>query len=351
MMILYNIIRGYKVAKKQRKKNIHTGFKTHYSIILGVIAFLILSLVMLIVFYHEVDKTEPITNQIVENKQAKLKEEYNNCLKSSVDLSKYESVVTYEKELNNFFKKYNVSVLFETLDESYSYSYNKDVIYYAASTIKVLDSLYIYNKAIAGELDLDTSITYTSKYSYSDSEGMDKHKYGDKVSLRELVSYAIMYSDNAAHFMLVDYIGQAKLKKYSNDLGAKFYLTASDYFGSININNALIYLKELHRLISLDTEYSKELNNYFIKSNSNYLKVDVLGIDAATKYGYYNNYFHNYGIVYAEDPYYLIVLTKEGEHDFEKVIETINNRIYKLYVIRNMAKRNVCEEKVYGVQD
>ena len=337
------------MKKKSNKKRF---WVKHYAIVCTFLLVGIFFLLFLLVFkFIQVPGQDVFSIFRFDYSKNRLLYKYNECLNSNINLEDNEKINDFENSLNKILKSYRVSVLFKGVNDSYTYIYNEKENYYAASTIKVLDAIYIYNKANKGEIDLSTEVTYTKNYSYADSKGMEKHKFGDKVSLRELVSYAIMYSDNAAHRMLVDYIGLNNLREFSKEIGAKFYLTPNELFGTMTVNNALCYLQELYRLISINNENGKELYSFFTNSISNFLSIDVLGIPAAVKFGYYDTTFHNIGIVYAEDPYYLIVLTKEGHRDYENIIKTINNKIYELYVMKNNEKKDICYERVYGVQN
>ena len=281
--------------------------------------------------------------------EEELKEKYNSCLQSTISLNDVSTLEAYEKNLNDYLQeKYNVSILYKELSDDYSYTYRPDIIYYAASTIKTIDALYIYNQALSNPDFLKNTITYTKGYAYTDSQGMAQHKYGDKVSLKDLVKYLIMYSDNSAHMMLVDYLGMDKLKAYAHELGAKNAFSGNDYFGNISVYDAEKYLEELYGIITGNMELTDELKNYFINSIHNDLKLETVNIEAATKYGYYGSYFHNIGIILDKQPYLVVILTKEGKNDFDAKIRDINMQIYKLHKIYQDQKKEQCYSDVYG---
>ena len=185
------------------------------------------------------------------NNDEKNLEEYNNCLNSiynEYDNTPYLDAL--EEKLTSYLENYNVSVAFKDINTGYSYSYNSDKNYYAASTIKMLDAIYIYLNAYNGNLNLDTEVTYLAKHKMGSSLKMKDYKIGDKVSLRKLVEYAITVSDNTAHNMLVDYIGKNTLKEFGQSLGATTTLVGNDIFGTINNHDSMIYLETLNNLIN-----------------------------------------------------------------------------------------------------
>ena len=284
-----------------------------------------------------------------EIKEDNLLDEYNNCLSdtyNTYDDTPY--LAAMEEKLTAYLENYNVSVAFKDINTGYSYSYNSDKNYYAASTIKMLDAIYIYLNAYNGNLNLDTEVTYLAKHKMGSSLKMKDYKIGDKVSLRKLVEYAITVSDNTAHNMLVDYIGKSTLKEFGNSLGATTTLVGTDDFGAINNRDSMIYLETLNDLINNTGELGEELKSYFVNSDQNYLNFPNEGISAVQKYGEYNSYYHANGIVYAENPYLVSILTLHGYDDFEKVIRNINTEIYNLQKEFYENRKNVCYAKVYN---
>ena len=153
---------------------------------------------------------EKLMLKIDKNNEEKIQKyiNYNNCLLEEYnDKDQTENLQNKINETNQFLSKYNTSVGYQDTLTKFNYKYNENKVYYAASTIKMLDALYIYEKASNGELDLNETMTYSSKYLRGASIKMGKKSYGDKVKLRDLVNYAVIYSDNIAHAMLLDYIG------------------------------------------------------------------------------------------------------------------------------------------------
>lgn len=340
-----------KISSFPEKKELERKIKfkksfLYLKIILAIILFLsVISLVFMI--YKNNKQNKIIQNNLSKiEQQEKLSQEYQRCIETKQDNIKTEQIEEYEKNLELYLKKYNVSIYYENINLGYNFSYNETKVYYAASVIKMLDALYIYQNARLGNIDLNTTVKYTQKYLISDSDGVKTHKLNDDISLKDLVSYAILYSDNAAHAMLVDYIGFNNLKKYGNDLGAKYTLYGTDNFGSINISDASIYLKHLYEFLKIPDEYSTQLKNYFVNSKHNNLSLK--GIDAATKYGYYGAYFHNIGIVFDDSPYIVAILTTEASKNFDDKVKDINSKIYELHRLYYANHVSTCYDNIYG---
>lgn len=239
----------------------------------------------------------------------------------------------YEELLKSYFKKYNVSIAYLDINNSYNYSYNENQVYYAASTIKTLSAIYLYEQALNNKEDLNKTLKYESKFIRHDSSAMQYHKIGEDITLKNLINYAIMVSDNTAYNMLINYIGKENLEVYGHNLGATYTLNLQDNYGSITTTDSIIYLKKLYELINTNNPLSKELKNIFLNSDENYLKIN--NYESLAKYGFYDQNFHLIGIVLTPNPYIISILTLHGKDDYESIIKDINSKIYTLHNLYN----------------
>lgn len=211
-----------------------------------------------------------------------------------------DSLEAYIKE-----KNYNVSLGYVNLNTGYTYLYNEKVVYYGASLVKTVGALYVYEK-----LDFDEAT-------------------------RQKVEKAISVSDNTAHRQIVDLIGIEKLRAYGRGLGASNFLTRSnsDYFGNTTVKDQIAIWKYLYKFINTNSKGS-ELKKYFINTYCNYLLFD--GIPTTMhKYGYYGSYFHDVGIVYSDNPYLVVILTKHGNGNFKSVVQDLSKKLYEFNKIDN----------------
>ena len=278
---------------------------------------------------------------IFDNKKAKV-EEYNKCLSeeySDKDLT--ETLSNKINETTTFLNKYSASVGYIEPNSKFTYKYNENKKYYAASTIKMLDALYIYENAANGKLKLTDSVTYQPKHLLGASAKMKSKKYGDKVKVKDLVNYAVIYSDNTAHLMLLDYIGKSTLREYGKSLGAVYTLN-TDFCGETTVNDSLAYINGLYTYLNTNTDDANELKGWFIKSEQNYLNFPDKNIEAAEKYGEYIGYYHENGIVYTEKPYLVSILTNYGNN--ESIIRSINSKILELHETFLNERANRCNE-------
>lgn len=329
-----------KVVKKQKSRNI---------ILIPILIFVIFILIGIIYFTIR-DDSEYELNISESEEYVDLRPAlYQECLSNSYnELDNTDTINNKINEINNYISsKYNASVSYKDLTNGFVYNYNADKVYYAASTIKALDGLYIYTKAANGELDLNEKIIYSSRHKRGYSAGMSNHKFGEGVTLRDLVKYAITVSDNAAHEMLVEYIGKSNLREFGKNLGATYTLYGGDNFGSITSTDALIYASAINDFIDNNKVLGEELQSYLISAAQNGLTIgeDIL---AGHKYGEYENYYHDYGIVYDIHPYVISIMTAEGwRSNFQAVIKDINAKVYELHNLYYENREDVCYNEIY----
>ena len=289
-------------------------------------------------------------NEEIRNLKIQQEKDFNDCIDRPFDeRDKTDEMLIKEEELRDYLvNKYKASVLYEDLSNGFTFSYNDDVTYYAASTIKILDALYLYTKAANGEVDLGDTIVFTKKFGIRSGHLYSDYEYGDKIPLRTIITYDIHYSDNLAHAMLVDYIGKSNLRNFATSLGAKNVLNTGDNFGNITVHDAICYVKALNEFILSNGSLGNELKNIFVNALQNDLAISNLGIAAAHKYGEYNSYYHDIGIVYDKNPYVIAILTTEGRNDFESIIRDINEHVYELHAAYYENRNNMCKVEVYG---
>lgn len=300
-----------------------------------------------IIKINDVSFLEDITKKENKENDDKLYEDYTNCLKQKYKEDELnETLQTKIDELSSLLSKYHVSVGYEDIMTGFKYDYNSKSIYYAASTIKILDAIYAIDKYLSGEIDINTKIVFKSTYNIPNSPFLNKQKIGSYISIKDLIKNAIMFSDNGAHLMLYDYFGYNNLKSYANSLGAINTYIGDKYYGNISTNDALIYIKKLDELINKDKELGEEIKSWFIESSENYIKTE--SIPAAVKYGGYNEYFHNVGIVYSTNPYYLVILSANGNGKSKSMIKEISLKVQELHELFYSNRQEYCTFEVYN---
>ena len=249
------------------------------------------------------------------------------------------------KELENTMNesKYNFAFKYKDLNTGFSLSYNSSQPIFAASTIKAPEAIYIYEEAEKGNINLDDTITYTANY-YSDGTGILKNRqFNVDYSVRELVSYSIIHSDNAAHLMLNNKYKSENIYNYWSNLGTTVIYKNNTKWGDINANDATIYMTELYNYVSKDNQYSKELLDYFKKSWK-IISIPNKDIVIASKSGWRDYSLHDVSLIFDKNPYTLTILSNRGYTDYESFFNKISNLIYNFHQMYWQKKINSCVE-------
>lgn len=243
-----------------------------------------------------------ISSNINNKKTGKYKVTYEITDSSGNYSSITRNVNVIDNPIEKYIKsnKYNVSVGYYNLVTGKTYYYNRDKKYYGASLIKVLDALYLF----------------------------DKNKVTNK--LKPYIKSSLIYSNNDTHHYLVNEIGKNNLRKYGLSLGAKYTLNSGDSYGDTTVDDQIAYYKKLYELVKDDK--NKELKEWMISSNCNYIMFDGSAPDALSKYGRWKINFHNAGLVLDKEPYIVVILTHEGNSDYYNIIRNIAKNVYKYHL-------------------
>lgn len=215
----------------------------------------------------------------------------------------YDNSNTYYNDLDNEIvnyinnKGYDVSIGYYNLTNGKSFYYNENKVYYGASLIKTLLSMYMYENDLV-----------------NDSNKLDMEKM-------------ISVSNNDSYFNLFYQVGFNNLKDYGNELGTKYTLVGPDNFGMTSVIDQIIVFKKLYSMIT-DNKYA-EMKSYFINDYFNNLKINNNVV--LHKYGYWDSVYHDCGIFLDKNPYILVVLTNHGYGDYENIVNDISNLMYKYH--------------------
>ncbi|MBM7868346.1 serine hydrolase [Heliobacterium gestii] len=190
-----------------------------------------------------------------------------------------------------------------------------DEIHRTASTHKVPTVMYLYRLAAQGKVDLDAKLTYTSQY-YRQGTGILQTKpYGGQYTLRELGRLSIVYSDNVAWAMLLDYLGRDNVNTFMRSLGGN--VTGSDAKGYF-ITTPRDMGKYLGALL-LFRDAQPQLGGEIFHAMENTIFNDRIpaklptGTVVAHKIGSLDDSIHDVGIIFANNrPFILSIYSKNG---------------------------------------
>ncbi|SHF09763.1 beta-lactamase class A [Desulfofundulus australicus DSM 11792] len=210
-------------------------------------------------------------------------------------------------------------IYFKDLHSGVSFDINGDEPVTAASTVKVPVVLYLNHLVAQGKLDWDDRVVYDSKQDYQGGAGILQFaaRDGDSYSLRVLANLSITISDNIAYRMLVRHLGKDNVAQFMRDLGGQ-----TVFPGGENITTA----RDMGRYMEAVLEFSREhpaLGERLLDDMAHPIyHVGLPGklppkVRVAHKEGDVWGVANDVGIVFAEHPYILVVLSR-GETDVDK---------------------------------
>lgn len=211
------------------------------------------------------------------------------------------------------------------MDTKKYYFYNKDKWFTAGSTSKVPIAMLYYEKINSGEITENTTYIYTSN-SYEEGSGQTAYKYkvNSEIPVSYLLEQMIVNSDNTATNILSAGLGGRKnfrneFIKFTDDV-------LPDNFNTDNIISSSFGFDVMTYLYDNSKYYQKLIEDMKKSSNGEYLKKYIEEYDVAHKYGSYNGYVHDYGIVYGKTTYMIGIFTKNVT-DADELIANISKEV------------------------
>ena len=220
----------------------------------------------------------------------------------------------------------NFGFFFYNIDTREYYFYNENKYFTAASTVKVPVAMLYYDKINSGEIAKEDTLLYkSSAYESGAGDVTLKYKAGSYIPYSVLLEELIVDSDNTANNILIGNIGFSKYRyeiaKYADmELSGKFY--------DSNVTCPAFSYEVIRYLYKHSDEYSELIENMKKSSYGLYIK-ESLDYDVAHKYGSYNRYVHDYGIIYGKQTYLMGIFTK-NKNNAPTLIANIAKQIVDL---------------------
>lgn len=312
-----------------------------------LIFIIILGLTITIIFQYRTVayNEEQRLIEIKEEQERKEKEErerkYNTCMNTPY---KNEIIDTLFEEL---LETTNAAIYFEDINNNYTLTNRKNASFYGASIIKLYLATYLVENARTGDINLDTTITYTYNYSLYKGRLLSTRTVGEEITLRDLIYYSIAVSDNGAYMMLSDYVGVNTLKNYAKNLfDTNLNISENNRFSYLTVTDTNELLKYVYDFIQFDDEYSNLLIEAMNNTYFNSLNFD--DVTFLHKYGYYEVNYNDIGIYNSDNPYLVSIFTLYGpeeEYMFEQT-RNISESIYEIYQTNLDLKEEYCKEQI-----
>lgn len=236
------------------------------------------------------------------------------------------------QELNEYLetKKGTYGIYVYELDSGNSFGINEEIVFPAASTVKVPLLMAVYKDIENGTISKEEEIVYTSA-DYEEGTGSIQYtKVGEKWTVQELAKRMMKQSDNIAKNMFLRVLGFKNVQNYITGLGVKNVDMSMN--NTTTPKDAGMLLTLVYKNKVVDEELSDEMINLMVETDfERRLPRYLEGVRVPHKIGTWAGAISDTGIVFLDGrPYTISVYSKgiQNVEDAENVIATISKKVY-----------------------
>lgn len=214
------------------------------------------------------------------------------------------------------------------LDGSVEYGLNGAETFKAASLIKIPTVVALYQMAEAGEIDLDSNYVLQEADKWPGNGSLYFQPAGTSFTFRRLAEYALHDSDNTAFNIFENYLGDRKIQEATLAMGLT---QTSVYDNTTSPRDMAVLFKKLKNGELLNRKNSDEILAYMEETGfRDWLEKGVPGnITVQHKYGREVGVVDDVGIIHADSPYILAVLSKDvDESEADRVLPEISKAVF-----------------------
>ncbi len=246
----------------------------------------------------------------------------------SDDSKAEQAIEMFDKEVGSLSGVYGFLVIRLNSGDSYGVSTNSR--FQGASILKLPLMILAYRMDEEGSIDLETKYVLKNEDKVAGSGVMYAAKAGTEYSYRELIKHMGKESDRTAYKVMKDVIGEEKLRNFLNEIGATNTDINTGFTtpGDIGIILQKIWNREL-----MNEENTIELLGFLTDTiYEDWITAGVPdGIKVAHKFGTDSGILADGGIVFAHNPYILVIMGQEvTKSEADKVIPKISRNIYAI---------------------
>ncbi|MGX7095759.1 serine hydrolase [Gemella bergeri] len=267
-------------------------------------------------------------NQVEVSKQEQVQK--NNESKEENQEKKKLNQVELDEAMNNIVSKYQgnneIGVVYKNFSTGYRFAVADDKYFTAASTVKVVYAMKIYDRIKAGEISKDKPIYYNKKFLEEGGGEITNQPKKDSYELEYVIQNMIQYSDNTATRMLIGNSATAAdiLTKYFAQLGVSLPLAQAQK------NKVTPKMMEAtwSKLYSEKENYPELFKYLQDTKDSEWIKKGIQDKKIASKYGGIDANMHDTAIVFGNQDYMLLIYTNnlsDSGNSISEIAKEINN--------------------------
>ena len=254
------------------------------------------------------------TTQQAENNQNKEKKPEEKKKLDTIELDKaMKNIISQYKENNE------IGIVYKNFSTGYRFSEDDEQYFSAASTIKVVYAMKIYDRINAGELSKDADIAYDPKYLEEGGGEITNQEKKDSYKLDYVIQNMIQYSDNTATKMLIGNTATATdvLVKYFATLG----ITLPPAEAAQNRITPKMMEAVWTKLYNERDKYQDLIKYLEASSDNEWIKQGIPDKKIASKYGGIDANMHDTAIVFGNQDYMLLIYTNDLKNSAKGIID------------------------------
>ena len=299
--------------------------------------FVIESMAVILVVYgvfstggHFKAKKDAIKQQELAQQEAQNKEkQQEESTSENTKLSETELNETFDNIIEQYKGNDEIGIVYKNFSTGYKYSQGENNYFTAASTIKVVYAMRIYDRISNGEVSEDADIFYSENNLEEGNGQITNNKKKNSYKLDYVIQNMIQYSDNTATNMLIGDSATASdlLVKYLNNLGVKLSQEEAQKNSVTPAMMEVVWTK----LYNERDKYSKLIKYLEDSEAGEVIKEGIPNKKIASKYGALDANYHETAIVFGDKDYMLLIYTnkldksKQAIKDIAKKIDEITN--------------------------
>lgn len=203
-----------------------------------------------------------------------------------------------------------VALYYKKIATGEEYVSNPDAKFHIASICKAPYCMYLLDEASRGKVDLSAELVYSTSMKKEGSGTVKDMPDGTRLSVETLIRHTIRESDNTAFAMLRAKFGTSDYIQYTKQFNLFHPADVRNVSnGNICARDAGQYLAALYRFFG-ENPNGGILETHMRNTKSKY----IYGVPSAQKFGNYDGCYNVIAVVYADEPYFLAVLTRDFEN-------------------------------------
>ena len=262
------------------------------------------------------------TTQQAENNQNKEQKPEEKKKLDTIELDKAMKNIISQYKANN-----EIGIVYKNFSTGYRFSEDDERYFSAASTIKVVYAMKIYDRINAGEIRKDDDIKYDPKYLEEGGGEITNQEKKDSYKLDYVIQNMIQYSDNTATKMLIGNTATA------TDILVKYFATLGITLPQAEAAKNRITPKMMEavwtKLYNERDKYQDLIKYLEASSDNEWIKQGIPGKKIASKYGGIDANMHDTAIVFGNQDYMLLIYTNNLKNSANSIID-ISKEINKL---------------------